>query len=781
MANKRNECIDTARQALNLFTGDELEEYIKQVYRLSKKLQKEGVPFSRNQAIKEINKLHMEELLNDSASAARNIEKYDEIKKKMDSDVEPKSFLEKTARNTDYNVETAANAVKQMFHDKSFGTFSKEDLDALEVGKIDDDVFSVADGGEHSDPKIKEMGKALIEYVDSRNARLIQSDAMSAADMSKDRFFKNTYDQSALLKIGRENWIPLHKSRLDIEATFSNTRAMNIDGEINDAIVDEIIGNTFDNIIEGNGPLFTRASVSRDSQMIKRSRHMFYKYKDWKSWGMSNSEYGQGTLFQAWLKDIETSSKQSGMAEIFGTNPEQMYLEMRHLQVSKQENTIINKVKSSESDALFNNLMGASKGAFDPKLANIGSSIRDITSKARLGSIALLSITDTANVAAFAQRAGAGYWKPYLNAIINLFDKIPRSESRQELARIMSSVVTVHSGTVSKFSDISGMGNTINRLSNKFFHRVGLHALDRGNKLSAMQPIMEVYGRQSSKSFGALDKQQQSYLNRFNITETEWDALRGKTEKRLFSTDNVDRLSDNEISELWSKGDKSIPLSLYRSNLYRKAFAMFDTAHEFSVLNPTAYSNMIMTGNFRPGHIGGEIWRMFAQFKAYPAQYFRRVWIGGMQDFDSYQGRMMYALNQSLGTIMLAALSESLIAISKGLTPPDPTKMSRSEQAKYFGKLLSGGLGVFGSLLNDKSTSKTATGAFFGTPTWKFIYDPLHTAVALSTGDLKGAKNAAREFVNVANPIATVPVISPFVDAFLGNKPYVEPGQHPIF
>lgn len=52
MAKTRNECVDTARQALNLFTGDELEEYIKQVMSETKRLQKDGVPFPREAAIK---------------------------------------------------------------------------------------------------------------------------------------------------------------------------------------------------------------------------------------------------------------------------------------------------------------------------------------------------------------------------------------------------------------------------------------------------------------------------------------------------------------------------------------------------------------------------------------------------------------------------------------------------------------------------------------------------------------------------------------------------------
>jgi len=783
MTRNKAECIDTARQALNLFTGEELEGYIKQVNSRARELQTAGVPFAREAAMGEINKAHMEILLEDSARAARNIGKWDTIKTKMDADIAPRAFLEKTAKNTDYNIETASNAARQLLTTQAFNKMSKEHLDALEEKTFDDAIFAVADGGTHENKMVQQIGESLRDYIDPRNAMLIKSYAMQASAMNQDRFFRNTYDQSKLLKIGREAWIEMHKSRIDVPATFRDTRAMTVEGQIDDAIVNEMIGNTFDNIIQGNGPLFTKAAVSRDRQAIERTRHMFYKYKDWKSWGMSNKDYGQGSLVESWHMDIRTSGQQVGLAEIFGTAPQSMWLEMRHVQVAKQgaeANSIKNGLEHQTSDALFNNLLGATKGAVNPNFANISASIRSITSVARLGKIALLSISDTANIAGFAQRAGAGYWKPYVNAIVNMFDRLP-SESRTELSRIMSATINVHSGTISRFSDLSGVGDTVNRLSNKFFHRIGLHALDRGNKLSAMDPIMKVYGKQSKKTFNALDDQQQAYLKRFNISEPEWDAIRSKTEKRLFSTDNVTNMTDSEIRELWQDSDKSVPLSEYGSTLYRKVFAMFDTAHEFSVLNPTGYTNMITTGNFRPGHVGGEIWRMFAQFKAYPIQYFRRVWVGGMQDFDSFQGKMMYALNQSLGTIMLASLSEALIAISNGLTPPNPANMSRGEQAKYFAKLLGGGLGVFGSILSDKSASKTAAGALFGTPTWKFLYDPVKTAFALTTGDFKGAKHAAREFANVANPISTVPGISPFVDSFLGNKPYVEPGQTSLF
>jgi hypothetical protein len=780
MTKSRNECVNEARLLLNEFTGEELHSYINRVARAARENQRAGNPFPRQAAIKEINQEQLSALLDDSAAAARDIGKWDVIKAKMDQGVHPWAFLDKTAVNTDYNIETAVHGVQQVLHDKAFGKMSKEDLVVLDSGEADDSIYVVADGKEHHDPLINSMGEALVDYIDHRNGRLIESDAMAPSDMHKDRYFKNTYDQSKINAIGREAWIPLHISRIDVEKTFQNSAAIDAEGNIDLAMVHEMVGNTFDNIIKGNGPLFTRAAVSRDKQIIERSRHMFYVYKDWKSWGMANKEYGQGSLFKSWLMDINSSGQQAGLAEIMGTSPQQMYLEMRHKQVAKEENTLLNSVKHDQADRLFNNLLGAGRGAYNATFANIGSSIRAGTGAARLGLVVIKSVPDISNIAGFAQRAGAGFWSTYTDSIVNAFNLMP-NEPRIELARLASHSLNIHNGTVAKYLDTSNMGTMVTKLSNKIFHGIGLNAWDKGNKLSAMAPIIKTYGKISTKSMESLHPQQQSYLKRFSISSNEWDALRAKTERNFFSTDNVDRLSEHELKDLWDKSDKLIPLSLYRSTLYRKVFSMFDTAHEFSVLNPNAYSNMLTTANTRPGTLGGEAMRMITQFKAYPINYFRRVWVGGMQDFDSNYGRMMYALNMGLGTIMLAGLSETLSALARGLTPPDPTKMSIGEQTKYYTKLLAGGLGVFSTILGDNRSAKNVAGSLFGTPSWKFLYDPLETAISLATGDLKGAKSAAKEFIGVANPIGTLPIISPFVDAFLGNKPYLEPGQKPLF
>jgi hypothetical protein len=780
MSKIKSECVDTARQALNLFTGDEIEDYVRRVASRSRELEREGVPFSREAAIKEVNQDHLSAMLHETATAAMNISKYETITRKMDKGVEMQSFLEKTRANADYNVETASNAAKQVLHDRAFGQLTKEHLDILTTGELNDEIYAFADGVESHNPMVREIGAKLKAYTESRSGLMIKSNALQPSEINNDRFFRNTYNPSKLNKMGKETFVTTMKSLIDIEGTFKNTRAMSIEGGIDEGVVDQMIGNTFDNIIQGNGVLFTKAVVAKDWAKVERASHMFYKFKDWKSWGMGDSQFGQESLFKSWLMDINTSGKQIGMAEIMGSAPEMMYNEMRHIQVAKKPLTPLNSVQYQLTDSLFKNLLGVNRSAWSPTVANLGASIRSISSAARLGNLVLRSISDISQIGGMAQRAGYNYWSAYFDGIVNAFNLMP-GESRQLLAKTMSSSMNTHMGYVARYVESSQMGDTVNKLSNKFFHATGLTAWDEGNKLSAMVPIMKGLGKDSGKSFEALGRQTQANLRKFSIDGVEWDAMRAKTEKGLFSTDNVTNMTDSEIRELWEKGDKIVPLSEYRSTLYRKVFGMFDAMHENAVLNPTAYTNMITTFNTRTGTIGGEAVRLIMQFKAYPMQYMRRVWVGGMQDFDSYQGKFMYALNMSLGTIMLASLSEVLVAIGNGLTPPDPRKMSRSEQFRYFSKLMAGGLGVFGKIMDPKSQNKNLVASFMTTPSLRFVSDPFIAAFAASTGNLKGAKNSVRDFVNVANPIGTIPIVSPYVDSFLGNKPYVEPGQRSLF
>jgi len=774
-------CIIEAREALNLFTSDELERYIKLVGDRTRELEAGGIPFARKAAIKEIGNEALESLNSDLGIAANDVEKFSKLERKIGEDVTQRGLLEKTKKNTDANIETAQNADKLELIERSFGELEKDDIDILAGNKLNDEIYAAADGVKSGDSRVHKIADKLKAYVESRNNMLIRSNALHPDEIHSDRYFRSGYNQSKLAKLGKESFVSKLRSFIDVEKTFKGTKAIDEHGQVNEAIVQEMMGNTYDNIIQGNGVLFTNPSIAKDVGKIKKSRQMFYIYKDWRSWGQGNKQFGDDSLFKSWMGDIHVAGNQSGMAKIFGSDPQSMYNKVRQLEVDKRGNSAKQSIEYRTNDAIFSQLLGANSKPWDPTIANIGLATRTISTISKLADLALKSLSDNAQVAGIAQRLTGEFWGPFLNGIKNNFNLIPQNEGRQHLAKVMHSSIRSHMGVVARQVDYGDIGTVAGKLSNKFFYLNGVEAWDSANRLSAMEPVMRAFGKKSKAGYEKLNKQQQSALERFNISPNEWDGLRSKTEKGFFTVDNVNRMTEDEVKSLWEKTDKTSSLLDYRSDLYRKVFSMFDTAAEFSTLNPTAYTRMLSTGNFPPGSIEGEIMRSIMQFKSYPIQFFRRVVVGGMQDMDSWQSKLMYATNMALGTIMLEHLSQMLDSIARGVSPPDPSKMSAGEKAHYSLELLAGGAGVFNRLMDARQQDSNMFVKMFNTAAMKMVEDPLVAGFALASGNLEGAKKATKDFVNVANPLGSVPLVSPYVNSFLGHKPYMGPGQHQIF
>ena len=779
---KIKDCIaeTMATDALSRFTSDELDSYIKEVADRTRELKDEGIPFARKRAVEEINKEMLNSLLTDAAISVNDVAKFDVMNKKMDSGVIQRSLLEKTAKNTDFNIETAQRADINKLSDGSFNTLSKEHMEILYENKKNEEIYAYVDGVKTDNSMIKDIGDRLKDYWDNRNGMMIRSNAIHPSGIRDDRFFKAGYNQSKIGKMEQNQFVESMRGFINIEETFKHTKAVDADGKVNLTIVDEMIGNTYTNIMQGNGPLFTSPSIAKDLGKIKKKREMFYIYKDMRSWGESNKIFGNDSLIQAWNSDIYSSGSKSGMAKVMGSQPQYMYNEIRKISLEGKENTVKESIKNQSNDALFNQLLGGNQGVYNATVANIGAGVRTLSSMAKMAGLVLRSLSDHAQVAGISYRLTGDYWGPYFNSIRNMFNLMP-SEGRQELAKIMRGVIDTHNGAAARHVDMSDTGSVVNRMSNKFFWANGSQAFDYANKISSMEPVMNAFGKESNLGFNELNKAKQNTLTRFNISEVEWDGLRAKTQNERFTVDNVNNLTDTELKSLWDKTDKSSSLTHYRDDLYRKVFGIFDTAHEFGTLNPDAFIKMLSSGNTKGGTLPAEIWRSVMQFKSYPLQYFRRVIYGGMQEMDSASAKLMYGLHMSLGTIMLEQLSQVLVDISNGVSPVDPSKLSNFERTKHGLKMLAGGAGVFNRVMDPRSQNKDMFISLFNTPALRLAEEPFVAAFSLLSANPKGAKKAAKDFVNVANPIGSVPVISPFINSLLGSKPYMDKGQHRIF
>lgn len=794
-----SECLQAASKALNLFSSDELKEYTIQVFKRSREYEELGSQAAIERAVQDVNKSQMDILLNQATIKANNTFKFEKAASLMKKGVNLSSFVHRTKVNKDYNIETSQKAAQSELYRNVFSKMSKEQEAMLVSGKHDEDLLSAMDGVKHSNPEINAIAKILKDYPELiRNPEIVKSNALPAEYINPDRMLRN-YHNASLVASGGQSLITRAKNRfkvdvdssknvwredikreLDLEKTFGDTTAANLDGTLNMREVDKIIDGTFDNIVQDRSAIFTRSVVANDREALAKKRRMFYHFKDWRSWGRYNKKYGKGTLHQALMADIQTSGNQVGMARLFGDSPASMWNDLRHLQDKERPLTT---TQHRYADNLFKQVSGLDKTSSSPTIANIGGSLTSWSSMSRLGSLVINSLADISQVGGIAQRFGYGYWKPYVDGIIHAFNLMP-SETRSIVAKSMKMNLDVHMGYTGRFADATDLGQMFSKVSNTFYWSNLTMAWDKGNKLSAMTPIAEGLGRDSSKAFSELHPQTRSQLEKFNIAPHEWDALRAKTSpqnKNLFLTDNVDAMTDKEMRALWEQGDKLTPYSDYRSHLYRKVYAMFDTLAENAVLDPRAFERLVTTANIPPGTPLGMALRMVMQFKSYPIATARRVWYGGMADFDSAQAKFMYALNMSAGNFALGYLSLTLSSLAKGLTPPDPSKMSYNEKVKFYTALLAPGLGTFLKVLDPHNQNNEMAINLLLTPSVRLFTDPLAAGFAVATGNPKGAVRNVKDFAKYANPIGTVPFAEPFFDSMMGKKPYVEPGQKPIF
>ncbi len=789
-------CLEEAKNALNLFDEQELKEYTIQVFKKAREYEDLGGEASLNRAMQEVNKEHMDVLLSNATIKANNTLKFEKAASLMKKGGNLVSFLHKSGRNYDHNVESVQRTTQNDLYRQVFGKMSKEQETILISGKHEDEIFAAMDGVKSDNPEINAIADIIKDYPELiRNPEIVKSNALPPEYINPDRKLRNYHDPSRVASAGQSLitralskekvnadsaklvWREDIKRELDLDKTFGDTDAANLDGTLNMKEVDRIIDKSFNNIVQEKSAIFTKSVVAKDREAVARSRRMFYHFKDWRAWGRYNKKYGKGTLHQALMSDIHSSSNQIGLAKVLGDSPETIYNDLRHLQ---EEVRPLPTYKYREADMLFKQVRGLDKTSWSPTMANIGAADRVLSGMSRLGSLVLNSLGDISQVGGIAQRFGYGFWKPYVDGIVHAFDLIP-VEGRAQLARMLKSNLDVHMGYMGRFVDATNMGEMLSKVSNTFYWANFTNAWDRGLKLSAASNVAKGLGRDAVKGWNALRGQTRSQLEKFSFTEHEWDGLRAKTENKLFTTDNVDALSDKELHGMWEKSDKLIPLSDYRDHLYRKVYGLFDTVTENAVLDPRAYERMITTWNLPPGTYSGEAVRMVMQFKSYPIANFRRVWYGGMKDMDSAQAKFMYALNMASGNFMLGYLGSILGSYAKGLTPPDPAKMSYGEKTSFFAGLLAPGMGTFLRVLDPRNQNSGMLVNTLVTPSVRLITDPLAATFALATGHPKQALKDVQEMARYALPISTIPAAEPFLDSLMGKKPYMQPGQKPLF
>ena len=810
MSKISEDCLKEAFDALKYFTKEELSDYVRDVFIRAKDFDPLQGARSLDQAAKEINDEKLKSFFSAATQKAKNILAFEanakplkegkaDMRGILSGRTKKGRYFKTTDKDSDWKKRNIPDSVKAEYEkiiQRVLSDISHEEVEHFASGKSDEEICNIIDGKKSDNPLSNKIADKIKDFWEYTKAQLILSGAMHPDEFHPRRYFHAIHDQQKIIngsrswskmaldkfkrrfdvkenKVGWRNFI---KQWIDKNETFKKTNAAELNGDIDDTKADNIIDTTFDNITTGKSTIFTRSTVANNREAIERKSRMFFVWKSLRGQYEYNKVYGRGNLFHMLMADAHSTSHKIGTSKMWGDNPYSMYDDLRKIQESVDPK---GSLWWANTDNYFKSAMGLDRLNESPNATNLFANLRTLTTMARLPLITIDSISDVGYIAAFAHRLGVNYFKAWGYHLSHIFDRVP-TEERKTIARLFKTQVDSHLGYLGRWTDTNNTGDYLNKISTRFFKYNLLEAFDRGNKVSTMTLMARSFADRSNKSWGKLNDSTKKYLNRF-IDEKEWDLLRSKNNGNLFTTENVDNITDAELREHYSKTDKSIPLSELRDDLYRRVYAMFSTGAENAVLSPGDFERAFCFYGTTPGQPLGIIARTLTQFKMYTLSYIDRVLVDGLRNADTVQQKIIWASTMLMGTLPLSYASMFLKNATLGLSMPDPSQMNVPEREKYLLNLLAPSLGLFSGLLDSRNQNSSMVLSLLGSPTVSLIGNSLAVPFSYFTDNPEHAKKQMIKSASYLAPIQTTPILTPFLRQAMGDEAHLEPGQTHLF
>jgi len=782
---KNQHCFDAASATLTHFSKEELQDYVNEVLTKAKSYDELRSQRAVSKAIEDVNQEKLQSFFEDAVVTQNNIQKFDALADTLkNKHIDLRSIVAQRYTNLANNLPVHQKSAQQRLFKALFQSMSDEELGFL-LNKDNDISIARALDGKAAPELAQKLAKQIKNYIEVRNPELIISNALRLREVNKDRFIRAIHDQgliiqggrsagnrfrnlfkkadekAALLKSSKQRWITFIKSNLDLEKTFSTNNALEIDKHLS---------RIFDNITTGKSEIFTRSVVANDREAVQKKAHMFFYWKDHESFLNYSREYGKGNLFQALVGDLNGSANRIGTAELLGDSPLSSYNDLRKIQQEKDPKS---GLWFNNTENMLKQALQQDQTAVSPTLGAFGANIRSLGAIARLSTIVLRSLPDASYMASFAQRWGNQYFKSLAYTLSHTFDAFA-DEERKFIAKQFKLLADSHLGYMARFSDLSNGTELIHKVTTSFFRANLLESFDKGNRHSLMHIVAKGLYEQRNHSWNALKTETRFQLEKYGLTKKEWDLLRTKNQQKLFTTANVDAVTDEELKTLYGE---TKPFYDMRNDLHRKVYSIFSTAADNAVLVPDIWTKAFMYYGTRPGTITGEALRMVMQFKGFAINFADKILIHGYQDARNTQMRLRWGLALVAGTLPLSYLSNYFDNLAHGKSMPLFSHMNRQEKIDYAMDLVQPNLGIFIQVFDPKHQDKNLLQNLFSSPSVNFLSSVAALgSSAVTLNPKKAAKNIKNMAKNIA-PIDTLPVIGPYFNQLLGEQSYLEPGQ----
>lgn len=435
-------------------------------------------------------------------------------------------------------------------------------------------------------------------------------------------------------------------------------------------------------------------------------------FKDGDAWMAYMDQYGEGSLYDAMMGHIGAMTKDIGLVERYGPNPEQQARVQLDLATrADKDGTIRDRRKfGTTPQARWDILSGKTSAPFEPRIAEAGDFLRSWQVAAKLGGAVVSSLTDIGSIAQTLHFNRL----PYFDYLANVKGQMNK-EVRAELASHGIIGEALADG-LNRFTGDHLTHSIAGRVASATMKVSFMNAWSDSLRRAFSMTQMHAFSKKAGKSWESLDQWDRYLMERKGITAADWEVI---SSAEVADVAGRPMLTPSAIKATGKEGADQIAT---------KWGAFVNDEAQFAVINPDQATRAIVTGGgAQRGTITGEAWRTFAQFKSFPLAMISRHWDRVFQTPQGLEGApmgfgakteagaranriaMFAAMNVSLMLLGAMVLQTKALLSGKDAMVMDPEEDSgRKFWAKAMGQ--GGGLSfVADALLADPADGNTRT------------------------------------------------------------------------
>ncbi|MEY0431112.1 hypothetical protein AB7V88_15075 [Providencia rettgeri] len=517
-----------------------------------------------------------------------------------------------------------------------------------------------------------------------------------------------SHSMQRVAKVTQDKWVS------DVIGKLDRNKYIKEDGSVmNDAELKQFLDSAYETIATGGLNKINDRPIGVSGMRANRgnaSRQIHFK--DAESYLEYQQLYGEKSLWDIMVGHIEGISKDIGLTETYGPNPDHVFQsllnEVTEIEV-KGAPSKTGKIKRLRdgTENLYNFISGKTTPVANVHIAKFFDDLRNILIASRLGSALLSSFSDLGTMYLTAKVNNLPSAQLLKNQLAALN---PANKDELRLARRAGLSMETLLGSINRWAT-DNMGPSFARWSaNAVMRASGLSAWSDAHKrafgVTMMGSIGDVVNRHADiKSIGEHDL---AIMKSKGITETDWTIWRlaeqedwGNGNNTMLTPESIMHIPNERLIEFGNP-------ERVKFEAARKLLGAVTEEVDMAVISPGARERMMIGAGLQRGDLKGELVRSVFLFKSFPISVVMRHWARAM-GMQSAGGRVAYLAAFIAGTTVLGALSQQINDIASGKKPRD---MADENWHKFWlsALLKGGGLGLYGDFLLSDHT-KYGSGA----------------------------------------------------------------------